>query len=79
MIIVVTVVIQYTISASNTWEKKIITFPADTTGQYDCDADLSMEVNMGSTSTDLLIIVELYKQLGEHKQMLILAVGLLMR
>ena len=35
----------YTISASNTWEKKIITFPADTTGQYDCDENLSMEVN----------------------------------
>lgn len=43
----------YTISASNTWEKKIITFPADTTGQYDCDADLSMEVNwwLGAGST----------------------------
>ena len=35
----------YTINQSNTWEKKVITFPADTTGQYDCDASLSMEVN----------------------------------
>lgn len=34
----------YTISASATWEKKTITFPADTTGAFDNDNALSMRV-----------------------------------
>ena len=34
---------QYTISASATWEKKTITFPADTTGTFDNDNAGSME------------------------------------
>ena len=35
----------YTISSSNTWEKKEITFPADTTGTFDFDANRSMGLN----------------------------------
>lgn len=34
----------YTISASDTWEQKTITFPADTTGVLDNDNALSMQV-----------------------------------
>lgn len=45
----------YTISASATWEKKSITFPADTTGAFDNDNALSLEVywwlGLGSTYT----------------------------
>jgi hypothetical protein len=35
----------YTVSASNTWEYKTVTFPADTTGAFDNDANASMSVN----------------------------------
>jgi hypothetical protein len=35
----------YTISASATWERKTITFPADTTGAYDNDNGGSLTVN----------------------------------
>ena len=35
----------YTVSSSNTWEKKEITFPADTTGAFSNDNNLSMEIN----------------------------------
>jgi len=45
----------YTISASATWERKIITFPADTTGTFDNDNAASLVLNMwlaaGSTYT----------------------------
>jgi hypothetical protein len=45
----------YTISASATWEKKSITFPADTTGAFDNDNALSLYVfwwlGAGSTFT----------------------------
>jgi hypothetical protein len=45
----------YTISASATWEKKTITFPADTTGAFDNDNAASLYVNLwlggGSTYT----------------------------
>ena len=45
----------YTISASATWEKKTITFPADTTGAFDNDNAGSLAVNFwlaaGSTFT----------------------------
>ena len=34
----------YTINATNTWEKKILTFPADTTGVFDNDNALSLYV-----------------------------------
>ncbi|NDB91024.1 MAG: hypothetical protein EB166_09535, partial [Thaumarchaeota archaeon] len=34
----------YTISASATWEKKTITFPADTTGAFDNDNDASLRM-----------------------------------
>jgi len=34
----------YTVSASGTWEKKTITFPADTTGAFNNDNDLSLTV-----------------------------------
>jgi hypothetical protein len=34
----------YTINATDTWEKKIITFPADTTGSFNNDRDLSLYV-----------------------------------
>ena len=34
----------YTISSANTWEKKIINFPADTTGGFDNDNALSLVV-----------------------------------
>jgi hypothetical protein len=39
-----TVSAPYTISASATWEKKIITFPADTTGAFDNDNQTSLFV-----------------------------------
>ncbi len=35
----------YTINASDTWEKKTITFPADTTGTWNNDNDSSLQVN----------------------------------
>jgi len=35
----------YTITGSNNWERKVITFPADTTGTFDNDNNLSMEIN----------------------------------
>lgn len=34
----------YTVSASATWEKKTITFPADTTGAFDNDENRSLDV-----------------------------------
>ena len=34
----------YTINAANTWEKKILTFPADTTGVFNNDNDASLDV-----------------------------------
>lgn len=37
----------YSISASETWEKKTITFSADTTGAFDNDSELSLSVNWG--------------------------------
>jgi|GEM_PF-1471101 len=43
----------YTISASGTWEKKTITFPADTTGAFDNDNAASLRVQwwLGAGST----------------------------
>lgn len=43
----------YTVSASATWEKKVITFPADTTGAFDNDnaASLRLVFSLGSGST----------------------------
>ena len=38
------VVANYTVSTANTWEKKIITFPADTSGVLDSDNNKSFEV-----------------------------------
>jgi hypothetical protein len=35
----------YTIDAANTWEKKSLTFPPDTTGQFDNDNATSLELN----------------------------------
>jgi hypothetical protein len=35
----------YTIDAANTWEKKTLTFPPDTTGQFDNDNATSLELN----------------------------------
>ena len=42
----------YTISASGTWEKKTITFPADTTGAFDNDnaASLTIDFALGAGS-----------------------------
>ena len=37
----------YTINASATWEKKTITFPADTTGAFDNDNALSLSLSFG--------------------------------
>ena len=34
----------YTIDGTNTWEKKILTFPADTTGAFDNDNALSLNI-----------------------------------
>ena len=34
----------YTISSANTWEKKVLNFPADTTGAFGNDNDASLEV-----------------------------------
>ena len=36
----------YTISSANTWEKKTITFPADTTGAFDNDNAGSLDIQM---------------------------------
>ena len=43
----------YTISASATWEKKTITFPADTTGAFDNDnaGSLSLSFNLAAGTT----------------------------
>ena len=45
----------YTISSASTWEKKIVTFPADTTGAFDNDNASSLEcewfLGAGSTYT----------------------------
>ncbi len=43
----------YTITGSNNWERKEITFPADTTGAFGNDNNLSMEINwwLGAGST----------------------------
>jgi len=43
----------YSVSVSGTWEKKTITFPADTTGAFDNDNALSLAVNfwLGAGST----------------------------
>ena len=35
---------QYSISSANTWEHKIINFPADTTGAFDDDANASLTI-----------------------------------
>ena len=35
----------YTVTASNTWEYKTVTFPADTTGQWATDNSKSLEMN----------------------------------
>ena len=42
----------YTVSASATWEKKTIIFPADTTGAFDNDnaASLAIEISLGAGS-----------------------------
>ena len=37
---------QYTISSADTWEKKTITFPADTTGAFDNDNALSLQITI---------------------------------
>ena len=48
-----TVSASYAISASATWERKTITFPADTTGAFDNDNALSLTLNfwLGAGST----------------------------
>ena len=48
-----TVSASYTVSASATWERKTITFPADTTGAFDNDNAASLQVNwwLGSGSS----------------------------
>ena len=38
----------YTINAANTWEKKVLTFPADATGVFDNDNALSLYIGMVS-------------------------------
>ena len=38
------VVANYTVSSANTWEKKIITFPADTSGTFDNDNARSLDI-----------------------------------
>jgi len=40
-----TISASYTISAANTWEYKTITFPGDTTGTLDNDANSSFQIN----------------------------------
>ena len=34
----------YTISSANTWEHKVLNYPADTTGAFDNDANKSLEI-----------------------------------
>jgi hypothetical protein len=44
---------EYSISSADTWEKKIITFPADTTGAFTNDNNLSLELQFTfSTGSD---------------------------
>ena len=45
--------VSYAINAANTWEKKTITFPADTTGAFDNDNAKSLTINfwLGAGST----------------------------
>ena len=40
----------YSISASATWEKKIITFPADTSGEFDNDSAVSLSLKFWLTA-----------------------------
>ena len=43
----------YTVSSANTWEKKIVTFPADTTGAFDNDNAKSLTINFwGGAGSD---------------------------
>ena len=43
----------YTVSSSNTWEKKIVNFPADTTGAFDNDNAKSLTINFwGGAGSD---------------------------
>tara|TARA_A100001037_G_scaffold26437_2_gene21469 strand:- start:3005 stop:4174 length:1170 start_codon:yes stop_codon:yes gene_type:complete len=43
----------YTVSSTNTWEKKIVTFPADTTGAFDNDNAKSLTINFwGGAGSD---------------------------
>lgn len=37
---------QYTIDSANTWEKKVLSFAGDTTGAFDNDNVVSLEINM---------------------------------
>ena len=37
---------QYTIDSANTWEKKVLSFAGDTTGAFDNDNAVSLEINM---------------------------------
>jgi hypothetical protein len=41
---------QYTISSSDTWEKKVINFPADTTGTLDNDNNQSLSILFGNVA-----------------------------
>ena len=41
---------QYTISSSDTWEKKVINFPADTTGTLDNDNNESLSILFGNVA-----------------------------
>jgi hypothetical protein len=40
----------YTVNSSNTWEYKTITFPADTTGAFNNDNDVSLDVSLYLTA-----------------------------
>jgi len=65
-----TISASYTISASATWEKKTVTFAADTTGVLDNDNASSLNLGfwLGAGTTGLvleqLLVLELYKHLG---------------
>jgi hypothetical protein len=54
----------YTVSVSDTWEKKTITFDGDTTGAFDNDNDLSLEVFFWLGAGSTYSHQELYKLLG---------------
>jgi hypothetical protein len=58
----------YTVSSSNTWEKKVLNFPADTTGALDNDNARSLQINFWLGAGSKILHQELWLPLGQVKQ-----------